>query len=209
MLFTFGLQHCLMLVGQLDKNVFQAGRKRANFADGNTFVFEAAAQSIERKIVVNESVNRLAKNCGAANAGEFAGGAQSPSDFRRGDFDAHRARRLDFGEFAKRIGRAVGYELAIINVSNMAAAFGFVHVVRCDEKSDALRGKFEQKIPQLSARNGVDARGRLIEKKQLRFVKHGAAEGEALLPSAGELSSKASDVRTEAVHFHNFVDAAL
>src|SRR5882724_13194196 len=165
MLFTFGLQHCLMLVGQLDKNVFQAGRKRSNFGDGNTFVFEATAQTIERKIVVNESVNRLAKDCGAANAGKFAGGAQSASDFRRGYFDAHRARRLDFGKFAKRIGRAVGDKLAVINVSDVAAAFGFVHVVRCDEKSDALRGKFEKEIPQLATRNGVDARGRLIEKK--------------------------------------------
>src|SRR5260221_724956 len=125
MLFTFGLQRCLMLVRQLDKNVFQAGRERTNFGHGNTFVFQATAQSIERKIVVNESVNRLAKNCRAANAGDLTGRAQSAGDFRRGDFDAYGTLGINIGQFAERIGRAVGDELAVIDVGNVAAAFLF------------------------------------------------------------------------------------
>src|SRR5215475_8848573 len=117
-------------------------------------------------MVVDERMNRLAEDCGAANAGEFAGGAKSASDFGRGDLDAQRAGGLDFGKFAKRVGRAVGDEFAVIDVGDVAAAFGFVHVVRGDEKSDAVSGKFEEQIPKLAASDRIDAGGRLIEEEE-------------------------------------------
>ncbi len=106
-------------------------------------------------------------------------------------------------------GRAIGDELAVVNVGDVAAAFGFVHVVRGDEKSDALAGKFKEQIPKLAAGDGIDAGGRLIEKKKFWFVKHGATEGQALLPTAGKLRGEAVEVRGETIELHDFVDAAF
>src|SRR5215470_348791 len=91
----------------------------------------------------------------------------------------------------------------------MAAALGFVHVMGSDEKSDAVGGEFEEKIPQLAASDGIDAGGRLIEKEKFRFVKHGAAEGEALLPAAGKFSCKASRVRAEAIELNDFLQTTF
>src|SRR5262249_32785364 len=122
-----------------------------------------------------EGVNRLAKNGGAADSGKFASRAQSACDFGCGDFNAKGTMRLDFREFAERIRRAVGDELAIINVGNVTATFGFVHVVCGDEESDPVRGELEEKIPQLAPRDGIDARSRFVEKKEFWFVQHSAA----------------------------------
>src|SRR6267143_4997720 len=135
--------------------------------------------------------------------------AERARDLRRGDFNARGALRLNVREFAEGIGRAIGDELAVINVGDVAAALGFVHVMGGDEERDAMTGKFEEQIPELAARDGIDARGGLVEEKKFRFVQHGAAEGEALLPSAGKLRSQAIQIRCEAVELDNFVDAAL
>ncbi len=50
----------------------------------------------------------------------------------------------------------------------MAAAFGFVHVVRSHQHGYALRRKFVQQVPQLSTSHRVDARSRFIEKQTRR-----------------------------------------
>ena len=96
---------------------------------------------------------------------ELASVTQRARDFGRADFDAHRARRIDFGKLAQRVGRAVGDQLAVINVGDVAAALGFVHVVRGDEEGDAVAGKFEEEIPELTACDRVDAGGRLVEEE--------------------------------------------
>src|ERR1700722_18414114 len=151
----------------------------------------------------------LAKNSGAANARDLAGEAKRASDFGRRDFHADRSRRLNVRKFAQRIGRAVGNNLAVINVSDVAAALGFVHVVRGDEESDAMPRKFKQKIPQLSARHGVDASGWFVKKKKLGLMQHGAAERQALFPPARELRRQAIHIGREAVELHDFLDAAF
>jgi len=130
-------------------------------------------------------------------------------NFRRGDFDAQRALRLDVRKLAERIGRPIGNELAEINVSDVAAALGFVHVMRGYEKGDAVAGKLEEEIPELASRDGVDAGSGLIEEKEFRLVQHGAAECQALLPAAGELRGQAIQIGFEAVQLDNFVDAAF
>ena len=111
---------------------------------------------------------------------------------------------LHIGKLAERIGRAIGDELAVINVGDVAAAFGFVHVMRGDEKRDAVAGKLEEQIPELAASDGVDAGGGLVEKKKLRLMQHGAAEREALLPTAGKLRGQAIQIRSEAVELRRF-----
>src|SRR5271169_1729441 len=157
MLDTGGLQERLMLVGELDEDVFEAGCKWTNFGHGNAILQELFAEIIEIEMVVNERVDGLPKNGCAANAGKLASETKRAGNFRRRDFHAQGAVRLDVRKFPQRIGRAVSDELAVINVSDVAAALGFIHVVRGDEKSDAMARELEEQIPQLASRDRVDA----------------------------------------------------
>src|SRR5712691_3120232 len=102
-----------------------------------------------------------------------------------------------------------GAAAAEVNVGDMAAALGFVHVVSGDEEGDAVTGKLEEEIPELAARDGVDAGRWLVEEKKRRLVQHGAAEGEALLPAAGKLRGQAIEIGFEAIELDDFIDAAL
>src|ERR1700722_6771067 len=154
-------------------------------------------------------MDRLAKNCGAAYAGDLAGEAQSSRNFRRRNFHAYRSLRLNIRKFAQRVGCAIGDDLAEIDVGNVAAALGLVHIVSGDEESDAVPGEFKQEIPKQAASDWVDARGGLVEKKKFRLVEHGAAQSEPLLPSAGKLGRQAIHVRREAVELDDFLDAAF
>src|SRR5580704_1641384 len=131
-------------------------------------------------------MDRLAKNRRAAYAAYLAGEAQGPRHFRSRNFHPYRSLWLNVRQLAKRIGCAICNELAIINVRDVAAALGFVHVMRGDEESDSMPRKFKQQIPKLAARHRIDARRWFVEKKKLGFMKHRAAECEALLPSAGK-----------------------
>src|SRR6266446_763078 len=160
-------------------------------------------------MVFDEGVNGLSEDGGATDAMEMASEAERARDFGRGDFHAHGSVRLNVGELAERIGRAVGNELAVIDVGNVTAPLRFVHVMRGDEESDAMAGKLEKQIPELAARDGVDPGSRLVEEKECRLVQHGAAESEALLPPAGKLRGKPIEIGLEAVQLDNFVDAAL
>src|SRR5258708_38036892 len=114
-------------------------------------------------MVLDECMYGLPEDGGAADAGNLARKTERAGDFRRGDFNAQGALRLNVREFTQRIGRPVGDELAVINVGDVAAALGFVHVVRSDEKRDAMTGKFEEEIPELAARDGVDAGSGLLD----------------------------------------------
>src|SRR6266849_9161574 len=104
----------------------------------------------------------LSENSGVADAGDLPGEAKCARDFGSGDFNAQRAVGLDFGKLPQGIRCAVGDNLAEINVSDMVAALGFIHVVRGDEKRDAVSGKFEEKIPELAPRDRIDAGGGLV-----------------------------------------------
>src|SRR6266851_340581 len=209
MLRTSGLQQRLMLVGEFDEDILEAGSERANLGDGNILFQKLVAEVVKIAMVLNERMNGLPEDGGAANAGNLARETERARNFRRGDFDAQRALRLDVGKLAERIGCPIGDELAVVNVSDVAAALGFVHVMRGDEKGDAMAGKLEEEIPELAARDGVDAGSGLIEEKEFRLVQHGAAECEALLPAAGELRGQAIQIGFEAIELNNFVNAAF
>src|SRR5262245_29006247 len=116
-------------------------------------------------MIINQCMNGLTKNGGAADAGKCTSSAKCTRDFWCCDLYPQRSLRLDFRKFAQGIWRTVGDEFAVIDVCNVAAAFCFVHVMRSDKKRDPMRGKFEEQIPQLATRHGIDARRWLIEKK--------------------------------------------
>src|ERR1700730_8145883 len=206
---TSRLRFRLGLVGQLDENIFEAGGERTNFGDGDSVLEELLAEIVEIEMIFHKRVDGLAENGGAANAGKLPGEAERASDFGRGDFDALGAVRLHVGELAEGIGSAVGDEPAVIDVGDLTAALGFVHVMRGDEKRYALAGELEKEIPELAAGDRVNAGGGLVKEQELGFVQHGAAEGEALLPSARKLRGEAVKVRAEAVELNDFVQATL
>src|SRR6266568_2060696 len=204
-----GLQQGLMLVGELDENVFEAGSERANFCDGDAVFQELFAEIVEVEMILDERVDGLSENGGAADSRDLAGEAKRAGDLGSGDFDAQSAVRLNVRQLAGRIGRAVSDELAVINVGDVAAALGFVHVVGGDEEGDAVSAHLEEKVPERAARDRIDAGGGLVEKEKLGFMQHGAAEGQTLLPSTGKLRGQAIQVRSEAVECDDFVDAAV
>src|SRR5260370_10737512 len=127
-----------MLVGEVDDDVFEAGSERTNLSDGKAVFQELGAEIVETEMVFDEGMDGLTENGGAADAGEVAREAKSSRDFRSGDFNAQRAGGLDVREFAKRIGCAVGDELAVINVGDVPATLGFVHAIVRHTKSDDL-----------------------------------------------------------------------
>src|SRR5580693_7504993 len=146
-------------------------------------------------VVIDEGMDGLANNCGAAYAGDLAGEAQSSRDFRSRNFHAYGSLRLDIRQFAQRVGRAIGDDLAEIDIGNVTAALGLVHVVGGDEESDPVPGEFKQEIPKQAASHGVDAGGGLVQEKKFGLMEHGAAQSEPLLPSAGKLCRQAIHVR--------------
>src|SRR6516165_547662 len=117
-------------------------------------------------------MNRLAENCGAADAGYLACQAQRARYLGGGDFDADGSLRLQVRQFAQGVGSAVGDQLSVIDVGDMAAAFGFVHVMCSYKESDAVAGELEQQVPELAPRDRVNPGGGFVEEKQLGFVQH-------------------------------------
>src|SRR5215813_12394092 len=90
----------LVLVGQFDENVFEAGSERADFADSGAAPRELLAKIFKLELVVNQCVNGLAEDSGAADSLDLAGAGECASDFGSGDFDSNRAGRLNVGKFA-------------------------------------------------------------------------------------------------------------
>ena len=56
-----------MLVGELDENIFEAGSERANFGYRDAIFEEFLAELVQIEMVVDERVDGLAENRGAAN----------------------------------------------------------------------------------------------------------------------------------------------
>ena len=104
---------------------------------------------------------------------------------------------LTAGQRLELVGRAGDEQLRQVEVADLAAALGLVHVVRGDEERDALGGELEQQVPQLAARDRIDAGGRLVEEDHARLVHQRGAEREPLLPAAGEQAGAPIDVRAD------------
>src|SRR6266705_3581316 len=89
----------------------------------------------------------------------------------------------------------------------MATAFSFIHIVGGDKKRDALAGKIEEQVPELTTGHGIDSGGRFVEKHDLRLVQHRTTKSETLLPTAGELTGLTVYIRRERVLRNDVVDA--
>src|SRR6516164_8128938 len=204
---TGGLLRALPLGRQLDENVFKTRSERADLGNGDALPLELLAEMFEIKVVVDQSVNRLAENGRAPDSRDHPGVAQREGYLWRGDFYPVGALWLHIGQFAQGVRGAIGKKLAEIDVRHLAAALGFVHIVCGHEKRDALSRQFEQQVPQLTARHGIDAGGGFIEEDQLRLVQQRAAECKPLLPPTRKLCRQPILVRAKAVLLNDFVQA--
>jgi hypothetical protein len=196
-----------MFVGEFDEDVFEARSEGPNFGDNNALLLELGTKVVEFESVVDERMNGLTKNCGAADTGNSASGAESLCDVGCSDFDAIGSVRVHVGKFAKSVRSAVSNDFAKIDVGNVIAALRFVHVVGGHEKSDAVSGEFEEKVPELAASDGIDAGGGFVEKNQGRFMEHGATESKTLFPATGELGGEAIQIRPKTVDLDDFIHA--
>src|SRR5581483_629584 len=79
----------------------------------------------------------------------------------------------------------------------MIAALRFVHVMGRYKKSHAFAGELEEQIPQFASRDRIDARGRLIKKKNSWLVHERAGHGQSLSPATGKVGSAPVDIRLE------------
>ncbi len=81
-------------------------------------------------------------------------------------------------------GRALGDKLARDHHSQAIALFRFLKIVSGHEDRRAAIGQPIDHRPERAPRQRIDARGRLIQKENVRLMHNCSAEGHALLPSS-------------------------
>ena len=86
------------------------------------------------------------------------------------------------------LGRAAGQQLPLVDQGQAVAPLGFVQVGGGDEDRDPLPQQLVKDPPEVAARDGVHAVGRLVEEQDLRRVDQGAGQAELLLHPPGEIA---------------------
>ena len=113
--------------------------------------------------------------------------------------------RSDLGRRARR------NDVAVIHGGKPVELLGFLHVGGRDEDTH-LRTPLTDAIdqfPELTARQGIDTRRRLIENNEIRIVDQRAAQRKLLLHAAGELAGGPIGERIEASAAQEVIDAGL
>ncbi len=88
---------------------------------------------------------------------------------------------------------ARGDDLAVVHRHQPVEALGFVHIGGGDDDAHlrAAGANRVDQVPELAARQRIDAGCRLVENEEVRIVDQRAAEAELLLHAAGELAGRA------------------
>jgi len=172
-----------MLGRERDEDVFERRRDRSDVGFANAGFGEIGADRGFAQRVIDEQVHGLAEDRGTAHTLAAAQGLEAACDMVTGDVEPARALRRDFRQGLQFVRLAAHDELRHINVANVRATFRFIHVVRGDEERHATPRELEEQIPQLAARDGVDAGGGFVEEKNLRLVHERAGHREALTPA--------------------------
>src|SRR5262249_23320029 len=131
-------------------------------------------------------MHRLTEDGGARAKPLAAKPNQGSGRLRGFDFHAARSRSLYFGQTFQRLRGSSDEQFGIVEVADLPAPFGLVHVVGGDEKRDPLSGLRKQQIPQLAPGDWIDPGGGLVEEKDARLVEQCGAQSEPLRPSPGE-----------------------
>src|SRR5262249_48391752 len=119
----------------------------------------------------------------------------------RRDFKPMGSRRIHLGQRTKRVRRAVSDQLPVVDVGEMTAPLSLIHIMRGNEKRDALPRKLKQQIPKLTARDWIDSGSWLVQEQNRRLVHQRAAKCKALLPSTGETPRKPIHIIAKIVGF--------
>jgi len=77
-------------------------------------------------------------------------------------------------------------DCALIHQPDARTAFGFVHVRGADEDGDAFDVQVAENVPELAARNRIDAVRRFIEEQNPGTMNQRARESQFLFHSAGQ-----------------------
>src|SRR5579872_5234219 len=77
-------------------------------------------------------------------------------------------------------------EIAFVDITKRRAALGLIHIVRRHEQSHAAAREVEEQIPQVAARDRIDAGGGFVQEENARFVQQRGRQCQPLLPTARE-----------------------
>ena len=86
--------------------------------------------------------------------------------------------------------RAQRRDASVHHDRDAVAVLRLVHVVRRDEHRRPARRRRVDQLPELPARDRVDAAGRLVEEHDLRLVQQRDREGELLLPAERQAAAR-------------------
>ncbi len=88
--------------------------------------------------------------------------------------------------------RAAGQQPALMDQGQAIAALGLVEIGRGDEDRHLLAQQLVEDPPEVAARDGIDAVGRLVQEQHPRRVDQRAGQAELLLHAAGEVARQAA-----------------
>ena len=104
---------------------------------------------------------------------------------------------------------AEGDHFTAKNEGEAIAVFSFFHVVRGDKDGDAVFGHMVNEIPELPARDRIDAGRGLIKKQDGRLVQNGAAQRQTLFPAAWKGAGDEILLAFQVGHFKRPFDAVF
>ena len=133
---------------------------------------------------IDEQMHRLTEDCGAADSGHLVHGVEGCGYVIAGHVKPARSGWIHVRQFFQIVGLTAHDQFRQVDVADMIAALGFIHVMGRHEQRHAFTGELEKQIPQLAPRDRIDAGGRLIEEDDARLVHERGGEREALLPAA-------------------------
>src|ERR1043166_4124928 len=94
-------------------------------------------------VVIYEQVHRLPENGRASHAFDFMRRLQCGGDMIAGDIESPSSRRTNLRQFLQLVGFTADNQFGHIDVADVVATFGFVHVMSGDEQGHAFTGKSE------------------------------------------------------------------
>src|ERR1051325_978250 len=147
----------------------------------------------------------LTNNRSSAYDRQFPQRLQADGDVIASYVDATGVGRIYHGQLLEFIWFAANDQLRHMNVADVRAALSFIHIMRRDKQGHTGAGELKEQIPQLAARDWINAGSWLIEKQHCRMMHERASHGEPLTPAARKQSRAACHVRIDVSECDQFI----
>ena len=177
--FPGGGEVILRTIHEMDEDIFQA---RRNLLPGVRFPTIRRDGALQRNGILAADMQRGAESHGLLDAGLVANLVREGEQVRTADRPGGQADMVNHF-----LDGPMGEQVAVGDVGEPMATFGFIHVVRGNEKGEPFAGQQVDLLPKIAPRLGVHARGRFVEEQELRLMDEARSQGETLLPAAGKL----------------------